>query len=281
MHALPRQNNINLHREKLLQISVLSLKGEELQRSLPPRESARSGECRWRQGEPITKPSARSMSDHRDLNRHSASAVAGPEREITGTDTLLGACLAGAKCIAVGKNTISPSFFLERAECVWAPLPKHVFLYFVLINSQYVCANIKLCQISSTSSPSPSSEEERRSDKPFLRGEEPRGGLPIPENRCWIWWENKKIGARPSSFPPSDPSAIPTSTATAPPRQKWGRHREERWWKLPPQREFSGSKVYAVEALTMWEVGPLESRLCMLHSESDHAQTVCIPARLM
>ncbi len=36
MHALPWQNNINLHREKLLQISVLSLKGEELQRSLPP-----------------------------------------------------------------------------------------------------------------------------------------------------------------------------------------------------------------------------------------------------
>ncbi len=31
----------------------------------------------------------------------------------------------------------------------------------------------------------------------------------------------------------------------------------------------------------MRAVGPLESRLCILHSQSDHAQTVCIPAHLM
>ncbi len=41
-------NNINPLGEKLLQISALSLKGEELQCRLPPRESARPGECRWK-----------------------------------------------------------------------------------------------------------------------------------------------------------------------------------------------------------------------------------------
>ncbi len=50
MHALPQQhepleykNNINLLEEKMLQISALSLEGEELQRRLPLREGARSG----------------------------------------------------------------------------------------------------------------------------------------------------------------------------------------------------------------------------------------------
>ncbi len=46
---------------------------------LPPRESTRFGECRWRYGEPVSNASVRSMCDPRDLNRHSASAVAGPE----------------------------------------------------------------------------------------------------------------------------------------------------------------------------------------------------------
>ncbi len=41
-----------------------------------------------------------------------------------------------------------------------------------------------------------------------------------------------------------------------------------RWWKLPPQREFSGSEAYAVKDLTMRAVSPLERRLCMLHSQS-------------
>ncbi len=39
---------------------------------------------------PISNPSARSMCVPRDLSRRCASAVAGPDREITVTDTLLG-----------------------------------------------------------------------------------------------------------------------------------------------------------------------------------------------
>ncbi len=122
--------------------------------------------------------SAISMCDPHDFNRRSASAVAGPHHEITGMDKLLGACPAGAECIAAGKNTISPSFFLSRELSVWAPLPRHVFLYnFILfyIHSQYACANIKLCESSSTSSTSTSSEEDRHSVKPFLRGGKNRG----------------------------------------------------------------------------------------------------------
>ncbi len=46
------------------------------------------------------------MCDPRDLNRRSASAVVG----------LLGACPAGAQCIAAGNTRLStPPFFLKRA----------------------------------------------------------------------------------------------------------------------------------------------------------------------
>ncbi len=82
MRALPSgTKQINLLGEKLLQISALSLKGEELQLRLPPRESARPGEYRWK-----------CLSSN-------ASAAAGA-RDFIGADTLLGACPAGAQCIA-------------------------------------------------------------------------------------------------------------------------------------------------------------------------------------
>ncbi len=56
----------------------------------------------------LSNPSARSMCNPRDLNRQSVSAVAGPDREITGTDTLLE----------------SAPTFLELSER--APLHRHV-----------------------------------------------------------------------------------------------------------------------------------------------------------
>ncbi len=238
---------------------------------------------------------------------------------------------------------------LSREPSLQAPLPRHVFLYnFILfyIHSKYARANIKLYESSSTSSPSTSSEEDRQSVEPFLQGEEPRGGLPIPERGHWIWWERK------ISFPPS---AIPTSAATAMPgvptkqatyqvvlpiiylhcfkakfrvrvgmdikkslkphedagstiwlvafftidlcylsflmgdstiragstnRQNTGtaRNAGENFFI---KESFPGAKHTQWKPLTMQAVGPLESRLCMLHSRSDHAQTVCIPARLM
>ncbi len=198
------------------------------------------------------------MCDPRDFKCRSASAVAGPDREIIGTDTLLGACQAGAQSIAVGKNTESWVCELRSPD---------MFFFIILFSFIFIhnmlgkhSALRKLIDVVS-----------------FLQEEEPRGGLPISESGRWIWWEKKKIGAPPSSFPPSDPSAIPTSTATTPLRQKRSRYSKERWWKLPPQREFSGSEAYAVEATSMRAVCPLESRLW---SQSEHAQTVCIPARL-
>ncbi len=44
------------------------------------------------------------------------------------------------------------------------------------------------------------------------------------------------------------------------------------------KESFPGVKHTQWKPLTMRAVGPLESRLCMLHSQSDHAQAVCIPA---
>ncbi len=58
----------------------------------------------------------------------------------------------------------------------------------------------------------------------------------------------KEDRGSPSSFPPSDPSAIPTNTATTPPWRKWGRYCEEREFSGSFQREFSGSEAYEVEA---------------------------------
>ncbi len=56
-----------------------------------------------------------------------------------------------------------------------------------------------------------------RASSPLSGGKEPQGGLPNPESGRWIWWEKKKIRTHPSSCLPPDPSAIPTSAASAPP----------------------------------------------------------------
>ncbi len=89
---------INLLGEKLLQISALSLKGEELQLRLPPRESARPGETGGNRANPSpTRPPGLCA-----IPVISLAAVPQQQRgrEIIGADTLLGACPAGAQCIA-------------------------------------------------------------------------------------------------------------------------------------------------------------------------------------
>ncbi len=78
------------------------------------------------------------MCNPHDLNHRSASAVAGLDREITGMDTLLGACPTGAQCIAVGKNNISPLFF-----CVCELCSPNMFFFitlfcFIFINNMLV-----------------------------------------------------------------------------------------------------------------------------------------------
>ncbi len=121
--------------------------------------------------------------------------------------------------------------FLFFSRGLSAPCPRHVFLYnFILFytHSQYACANIKLCESSSTTSTSTSSEEDRRSVEPFLRGEESRGGLDGKE-------EDR-----------GSPVFIPSIWSTCDSHEH--SHHKEPWWKLPPQRELSGSEAYVVEA---------------------------------
>ncbi len=79
---------------------------------------------------------------------------------------------------------------------------------------------------------------------------------------------------RPSSFPPPDPSVIPTGAAAAPPRRMRGWHREERREVSLLIESLRGAKRMQWKPLTMRAVGPLESRLCVLRSQADYAQTV-------
>ncbi len=167
---------------------------------------------------PISNPSARSICDPRDLTRHRASAAAKPEPH----DHTSG----GSTNSLLVHNMLVQIMQLYKAY------------------------------------QRPSSPPPRRktggASSPLSRGKKPRGGLPITESGRWIWWERKKIGARPSSYPPPDPSAIPTSTATAPPQRTRGQHSEERWWRIPPQREPSESKHTQWQTLTKWAVNSLE-----------------------
>ncbi len=109
---------------------------------------------------------------------------------------------------------------------------------------------------------------------PFSGGKKPRDGLPITERGHWIWWERKKLGTHPSSYPPPDPYAIPTSAATAPPWQMRGQHHEKHWWRLSPQRELSESKHTQWQTLTERAVSSLESWLCVLSSRPHTACNV-------
>ncbi len=84
----------------------------------------------------------------------------------------------GAECIAAGKNTISPSFFLSRAECVFFFI---TLFYFIFIHNMLVqtlsFAKAHRCP------PRPSPlRKTGGTSSPFSRGEEPRGGLLIPES---------------------------------------------------------------------------------------------------
>ncbi len=116
--------------------------------------------------------------------------------------------------------------------------------------------------------PPPPRRKTGRASSPFSGGAEPRGKLQSPESGRWIWWERKKIGAYPSSFPPSDPTSTATGAGTT-------RNAGE---NSLLKETFPGAKRTQWKPLTI-RAGPLVSRLCMLHSQSDHAQTVCIPAR--
>ncbi len=120
----------------------------------------------------------------------------------------------------------------------------------------------------------PPSEEDRRSAEPTLWQEKTADQASNPRELAV-----DLAGEEEDRDPPvSIPSARSTNAAAALPRRKQGQHREEPWWRLPPRREPSGSEVYAVVTAHNADSQPLESRLCVLHSQAEHAQTVCIPA---
>ncbi len=128
---------------------------------------------------PISNPSARSICDPRDLTRHHASAAAKPEPHDHTS----------------GRSTNS------------------------LLVHNMLLQIMQLYKAYQRPSRPPPRRKTGGASCPLSGGKKPRGGLPITESGRWIWWERKKIGARPSSYPPPDPSAIPTSTATTPPQR--------------------------------------------------------------
>ncbi len=134
------------------------------------------------------------MCDPRDPNRRCASAAAGPEPRDHRHGHTPRSVPGGSGTYCSGESTISPSRF-SRELTARAPPRRHaahnyirsyMLMQIICLCKQYACANNMLYESSSTSSTSTSSEEDRRSIKPSLRGEEPRGGLPIPESGRWI-----------------------------------------------------------------------------------------------
>ncbi len=81
-----------------------------------------------------------------------------------------------------------PPFSLELTAR--APLRKNTAHNDILAHNMLVQTILVqlLYESSATSSTSTSSEEDRRSVEPSLRGKKPWGELPIPESRRWIWW---------------------------------------------------------------------------------------------
>ncbi len=139
-------------------------------------------------------------------------------------------------------------FFFSKKLTVRAPLARDISVFIIIFVYNMYVQTISFAKVHRHPPCPPPRRKTGRASSPFSGGKKPWGGLPIPESGSWNWWERKEIEARPSSFPPSDPSATPTSTATAPPWHNRSRHREERRWKLPPQREVSGSEAYTVES---------------------------------
>ncbi len=104
-------------------------------------------------------------------------------REITGTDTLLGACPAGAQRIAAGKA--QSAFFFSRELTARAALRRHAAHND--IRSQYAYANNMLVQLlyeSSSTPPCPSPRRKTGGASPSLRGEETTGRASDPRERA-------------------------------------------------------------------------------------------------
>ncbi len=108
-----------------------------------------------------------------------------------------------------------------------APLPRHFVVFIIIFGfSQYACAKNKLCESSSTSSTSTSSEEDRRSIEPFLQIEEPVGRASDPRE-CALYLMGKeedrgslevctgsKLKPEPGPYPRSSDPTRPDPSGT-------------------------------------------------------------------
>ncbi len=182
-----------------------------------------------------------SSEDPHNLNHRRASAAAGLEPHGHTPWSVPG----GSRMFAAGKSTISPPFFLELTSR--ALLPRNAAHNDIC--SQYACANNMLVQLlyenSSTSSTSTSSEEDSRSIVPFLQGEKNMGRASDPRERALDLVERKKIGARPSPFSHLIHLRFPQAQ--------------------PCPASARGE--------------PAPRGLCVVCSQADNTQTVCIPTR--
>ncbi len=110
---------------------------------------------------------------------------------------------------------------------------------------------------------------------PPSEGKKPQNGLPIPENGQWIWQVRIEIGTRlcqiqlralrmqlPLRLSGSGASTVRSASENS-----------------LLEESSPGVKRTQWKPLTMRAAGLLKSRLCVLHPQADHAQTVCIPAR--
>ncbi len=132
----------------------------------------------------------------------------------------------GSTMYCRGEKHNQPLIFLSGELSVGAPLPRHVFLYFVLYSFTICLQTLSFAKAHGHPPRPPSSEEDRRIVEPFLQGGRTAVRASDPREQALDLMGKEEDRGSPVSFPSSDPSAIPTSTATAPPR---GRHREERW----------------------------------------------------
>ncbi len=108
-------------------------------------------------------------------------------------------------------------FFLERADCASsAPRTFCCLEWSNDIRLQYACANNKLCESSSTSSMSTSSEEDRQSVDPFLWREETAGRASDPREGTLDLMRKEEDRGSPVFIPSSQPPREPTLHASLP-----------------------------------------------------------------
>ncbi len=162
-----------------------------------------------------------------------------------------------------------------------APLPRYVSLYslFVFTHSQHACANEIMFRKFIDILPVFLLGKRQTERRALSLGGRTAGRASDLRKRALDLMGEKEDRGSPFLIFPSNPSA---STATAPPQRQRGRCCEDAGENSllkesfpPPPR----AKHTQWKPLIMRAVGSLESRPCMLHSQSDHRKNCVYPAR--